>query len=42
MNAEEAKSRLLQAYGEEVTIRRTLPRTSGRGGFQTAKEKYGG
>src|SRR6266498_2283199 len=27
MNAEEARSRLLQAYDEEVTIRRTLPRT---------------
>jgi hypothetical protein len=39
MNAEEARNRLLQAYGEEVTIRRTLPRTSGRGGFQTAREK---
>jgi hypothetical protein len=30
----EARNRLLQAYGKEVTIRRTLPRTSDGGGFQ--------
>jgi hypothetical protein len=40
MNAEEARNRLLQAYGEKVTIRRTLPRTSRNGGLQAAEEKY--
>jgi hypothetical protein len=35
----EARSRLLQAYDEEVTIRRTLPRASKSGGFQVAEKK---
>jgi hypothetical protein len=38
----EARNRLLQAYGEEVTIRRTLSRTSRNGGLQAAEEKYDG
>jgi hypothetical protein len=33
----EDEDRLLQAYDEEVTIRRTLPRTSGSSGFQIAE-----
>jgi hypothetical protein len=35
----EARSRLLQPYDEEVTIRRTLSRGSKSGGFQAADEK---
>jgi hypothetical protein len=35
----EARSRLLQVYDEEVTIRRTLSRASKSGGFQAADEK---
>jgi hypothetical protein len=34
----EARSRLLQTYDEEVTIRRTLPRASRSSGFQAAEE----
>jgi hypothetical protein len=39
VNAMEAKNRLLQAYDEEVTIRRTLPPASRSGGFQVAEKK---
>jgi hypothetical protein len=39
MNAEETRNGLLQAYDDEVTIRRTLRRTSSSGGFQAAEEK---
>jgi hypothetical protein len=35
----EAKNRLLQAYGEEVTIRRTLPQTLQPAAIQAAEEK---
>jgi hypothetical protein len=38
----EARNRLLQAYDEEVTIRRTLPQASRTGGFQAAEEKTRG
>jgi|SRR6266487_2387732 len=39
MNAEQARSRLLQAYGEEVTIRRTLPRNFGERRFSNRRVK---
>jgi len=39
MNAEEARDRLLQAYDEEVTIRRTLSRASKSGGLEAVDEK---
>jgi hypothetical protein len=34
-----ARNRLLQAYDEEVTIGRTLPRISKSGGFEAAEKK---
>jgi hypothetical protein len=39
VNAVEARNRLLQAYDEEVTIRRTLARASVSGGLSSRRRK---
>ncbi len=41
MNAEQARNRLLQAHDEEVTIRRTFPRTRQERRFPNCRGKIG-